>query len=646
MRKFYKLKKQSLTTSVAILLGMGVFALTDLKAQKTYNRVDSTSIAGGILQNVRASKMVFGAINAVDNGKDQDLLILQVANGATALAAANTAITLYNNNGSGTYTLNSSTFDLLYSANAAWSKKDGNIIITGYNSSTVKTTDLYKRDGGGRYTKVTSSPFTGIVGYVGFADFNNDNNDDVFLADALTGNSYLYLNDGIGGYTLQSSPVDGTNAFPLIMQQYNFGNSPNNGTFGVISGVVIGDYNKDGNADIAISASTSSSQTNGYTSIYKGNGDGTFSKILITLDGVANANFTPLSFGSIDFGDFDGDGYATDIAVQGNSNAATGVRTIKIYKQDATDPDKYTTLLTYAGTSVGQTSHQGGKRYGQVIFGDLTGSGYKKDLIITGQTATGAVTTEVFIYKNPTFTVYSRYGNNPAVYPINITAFANFTWDYGANTNYRFFAFGDIDGDGKKNDIAKFGFPANSGGTAIAALFTYNDTPLPVNFISFAAKSTTSGVQLSWKVASETDHKQYIVSRSIDGVKFTLVEMTTGYSLVDKNVPAGTYYYKLEQQDLDGKINHLDTKVVKVGLASNKLSVYPNPTKGVATVDLATGAYTGYTVVGVQGNTLASGKIGNTDTTVDINLASVAAGTYIIKLIGASGNTATRVIKL
>ncbi|WAC41292.1 T9SS type A sorting domain-containing protein [Pedobacter sp. SL55] len=167
-----------------------------------------------------------------------------------------------------------------------------------------------------------------------------------------------------------------------------------------------------------------------------------------------------------------------------------------------------------------------------------------------------------------------------------------------------------------------------------------------VNFISFAAKATTTGVQLNWKIASETNHKQYIVSRSTNGKDYTIVTTTTAYSTTDNNVASGTYYYKLEQQDNDGTINQLAVQVVKVGLATNYLTVYPNPTKDIATVTLAVGAYTNYTVVGVQGNTVATGNINNTDTMLKVNLSSVAAGTYIIKLLGVNGNTAARVIKL
>lgn len=203
--------------------------------------------------------------------------------------------------------------------------------------------------------------------------------------------------------------------------------------------------------------------------------------------------------------------------------------------------------------------------------------------------------------------------------------------------------------DAKYSDINTatdyFGRTRVNGGTVDIGAIEYY-TVLPVNFISFAAKATTMGVQLSWKVASETGHKQYIVSRSTNGTDYTLVGTTTAYSLLDKNVSAGTYYYKLEQQDNDGKVNYLATQVVKVGLTANALLAYPNPTKGNATVSVAAGQYSQYSVVSLQGTTVLKGNIANGNTEVNVDLSSLSAGSYIIKLIGANGNTTTRVIKL
>ena len=178
---------------------------------------------------------------------------------------------------------------------------------------------------------------------------------------------------------------------------------------------------------------------------------------------------------------------------------------------------------------------------------------------------------------------------------------------------------------------------------------------LPVSFISFTARATTVGAQLDWKVASETNNKQYIISRSTDGKRYDLVTKVAGannstaplsYAHTDRTVVGGTYYYKLEQEDLDGKVNYLATQVVKIGFSAGGIKAYPNPTSNKVTLSINAGVFSKYSVIGLQGSTLHNGNINSTDEQIDLNLSNLAAGTYIIKLTGLTGNTSARVIKL
>lgn len=180
-------------------------------------------------------------------------------------------------------------------------------------------------------------------------------------------------------------------------------------------------------------------------------------------------------------------------------------------------------------------------------------------------------------------------------------------------------------------------------------------TVLPVSFINFTAKAVSTGVRLAWKVASETNNKQFIVSRSTDGKNYKLVRevagvgtsaVTQSYGFVDQSIATGTYFYKLEQQDLNGDINYLSTQVVKVGLSENNVNVYPNPVKNYVTVAVKAGVYNKFSVIALQGSTLLSGNIAHVDDHISLNLSQLGQGTYFIKLSGANGSSISKVVKL
>lgn len=195
---------------------------------------------------------------------------------------------------------------------------------------------------------------------------------------------------------------------------------------------------------------------------------------------------------------------------------------------------------------------------------------------------------------------------------------------------------------------------ARKNGTIDIGAVEHHDV-LPVSFISFTAKKNATGVQLDWKVGSETNNKQYIVSRSSNGKDYQLITTMKGagasntslsYSYTDQTATGGTYYYKLEQEDLDGTIHYLATQVIKSSLTDNRANVYPNPTKGNATIALSDGLYNKYSVIGLQGNTVLSGNINSADKQLELNLSELSTGTYIIKLTGSNGNKSARIIKL
>lgn len=81
---------------------------------------------------------------------------------------------------------------------------------------------------------------------------------------------------------------------------------------------------------------------------------------------------------------------------------------------------------------------------------------------------------------------------------------------------------------------------------------------LPVNLLSFNARSMQDGIQLNWKVTQEENMLHYTVQRSTDGINWTNIgkvnamnvnNATHTYVYHDKNAGTGTLHYRLQQTD-------------------------------------------------------------------------------------------------
>ena len=183
--------------------------------------------------------------------------------------------------------------------------------IPGYISEKSLSSVLYRNDGNGKFTDVTSLVGVGNIGNYGMgmavADYDNDGDDDLFVTNY--GRNVLYRNEG-GGYF-----SDVTTQAKLEVK-----NSP---LFSTSAAFL--DYNSDGYLDLYVCVYVDFSfDTNKKCSrdgiqsycgpdiydgmpdlLYRNNGDGTFSDVSIDA-GIANPNGKGLGVVS---GDFDKDGW-------------------------------------------------------------------------------------------------------------------------------------------------------------------------------------------------------------------------------------------------------------------------------------------------------------------------------------------------
>ena len=242
--------------------------------------------------------------------------------------------------------------------------------------------------------------------------------------------------------------------------------------------------------------------------------------------------------------------------------------------------------------------------------------------------------------------------NYLATYPDNITPFGTATAILKYNTAGRFggIAYKGTFGSGTTpGGIIYLGFPLETAPqpqiTAfMAKALAYFEVTLPVTLLNYSATLQNTGVvNLQWQTASETDNKEFIISRSVDGQQFGVVgkvasfgNTTTGnnYAFYDKKPVNGINYYRLAQQDVNGKITDLGVRVVNVSLTDNEVKVYPNPTQDILKIEFVAGIYNQIQLIDINGKILKQISLDSSKSQTTISLNNLPSGTYLLKLNG------------
>lgn len=109
---------------------------------------------------------------------------------------------------------------------------------------------------------------------------------------------------------------------------------------------------------------------------------------------------------------------------------------------------------------------------------------------------------------------------------------------------------------------------------------------LPVEWGAFTAKAVDQEVRLDWTTEQEFNNKGFYIERSGDGRDFQELAFVASvgdhYELADyfhfdtRPLP-GTSYYRLRQEDLDGRFTYSEVREVNLLDLSVDWTVYPNP---------------------------------------------------------------------
>lgn len=197
-------------------------------------------------------------------------------------------------------------------------------------------------------------------------------------------------------------------------------------------------------------------------------------------------------------------------------------------------------------------------------------------------------------------------------------------------------------------------------------LFVGPEASLPVELAGFDARAEGAEVTLTWRTASETNNAAFHVQRR--AVEASRRDGSTGWTTIGRVEGAGTtdrpqtYHftddevpfaaeqltYRLRQEDLDGTTRPSDPITVQLGAPSEAQlhAPFPNPARQQITLRYEVPEPTDvqialYDVLGRRVSTVASGRTEAGRHEEIVSTASLAPGTYFLRL-RADGRVRTR----
>jgi len=176
---------------------------------------------------------------------------------------------------------------------------------------------------------------------------------------------------------------------------------------------------------------------------------------------------------------------------------------------------------------------------------------------------------------------------------------------------------------------------------------------LPVKFGSIKAYEKQNGIQLDWKVYSENKVRSYEIERSADGRSYTSVGSLPAlynntsdgdYGFFDASPLPGTSYYRIKNNDLDGKSAYSIVLRVNRNKTIKGLSLYPNPiVNGIVLLqgsDLGRGNYK-INIFGANGQEIFKQQIKHNGGTISHTIElppTISKGVYMLSVKDENGN--------
>lgn len=174
---------------------------------------------------------------------------------------------------------------------------------------------------------------------------------------------------------------------------------------------------------------------------------------------------------------------------------------------------------------------------------------------------------------------------------------------------------------------------------------------LPLTLVSFNGKLKDNKTELAWKTTNEKNVSVFNVERSNDGRDYKNIgtveaknQQSSNYTFTDAT-PAKLNYYRLKMIDRDGKFTYSNVVVISTD-ATDKIKLFPNPSKDNITVQFSEAATAGQiTIMDITGKELHRSNISVNSSSALIHIAQLTPGVYFVKYINDNKTETIRFIK-
>lgn len=192
--------------------------------------------------------------------------------------------------------------------------------------------------------------------------------------------------------------------------------------------------------------------------------------------------------------------------------------------------------------------------------------------------------------------------------------------------------------------------PDSSGREKVAqkwfqAIQDYLNPTFPVSWGHFSAQTQGSTVHLNWQTLEEKNSQGFTVQYRPEEVgAFQPLgfvpssgnsESVNQYNFQSETLPPGRYVFRLQHMDLDGSIQHSNTRIAEISQPQTAMLVYPNPSQNWVHVHIS--HFDGvnslqWKLLDAMGRPAAQGLEHNPAEEISISTANLPSGIYHVQV--------------